>query len=158
MLRVTPEGDSFYKLEGLPSPAANWLKYDVPQEYRYYDFVDNQGYWYVHRDYVIGAVEVSYSHQGMVDYSSLPVDLQIEIARAKENWRVYSNNGRSLTPKKDTLETSYSALHLLPSAPMSVVQAVWHALAKEAHPDKGGDPELFKRYSEAYHAIRKDNT
>jgi hypothetical protein len=156
MLHVVPEGDSFYKLVGMPSRATTWLRYEAPQEYRYYEFEDKVGCWFVHRDYLLGVVEVSYRQQGAVDYSRVSIDLQIEIAKAKENWTVYARR-TGLAPVAN-LSVSYNALHLLPSAPMSVVQATWHALAKEHHPDKGGNPEEFKKYSEAYHAIRKEDT
>lgn len=48
----------------------------------------------------------------------------------------------------------YSILHLRRTAPMVIVEAAWRALAKIHHPDRGGDPEEFKRISAAYERIK----
>jgi len=49
----------------------------------------------------------------------------------------------------------YAVLHLLPTAPMAIIEAVWRALARLHHPDVGGDEELFKRLSAAYRRIKE---
>ena len=91
-----------------------------------------------------------------MDYSRVAVELQIEIARAKENWIFNGNKSNVKVTPSNPLLHAYSVLYLLPSAPRNVVSAVWRALAKEAHPDQGGDPEAFKRYSKAYETIKKE--
>ena len=48
----------------------------------------------------------------------------------------------------------YAILHLRSDAPMVIVEAVWRALAKLHHPDRGGDEETFKRINAAYQRIK----
>lgn len=55
------------------------------------------------------------------------------------------------TPSPEpSLTSDYAALHLLSSAPVSVVKAAYKALALEHHPDRGGDPETFSKITAAY--------
>ena len=44
---------------------------------------------------------------------------------------------------------------MAPGAPLDVAEAAYRALAKKAHPDAGGDPERFRRLTEAIEWIRK---
>lgn len=53
-----------------------------------------------------------------------------------------------------SVSDDYSILHLRRTAPMVIVEAAWRALAKIHHPDRGGDPEEFKRISAAYERIK----
>lgn len=48
----------------------------------------------------------------------------------------------------------YALLHLRSDAPVFIVEAVWRALAKLHHPDRGGDEETFKRLNAAYQRIK----
>lgn len=48
------------------------------------------------------------------------------------------------------VQAAFQALHLLPSAPLAVVEAAWRALCKQAHPDTGGDLALMKRINDAH--------
>lgn len=50
-------------------------------------------------------------------------------------------------------EDPYVILHLRPDAPPAIVKAVWREMAKSLHPDRGGDPEQFKRVQAAYEKI-----
>lgn len=52
-------------------------------------------------------------------------------------------------------EDPWAVLHLRPSAPPAIIQAVWRTLAKELHPDRGGDAEEFKRVKAAYEKLTK---
>lgn len=54
-----------------------------------------------------------------------------------------------------TSESSYKTLHLLPTAPIFVVEAVWKAFTRVKHPDVGGDPEEFLILKKAYETIKK---
>lgn len=157
---VTPSSGDFFKLANLPVPASKWVKYDVPQEYRYYDKEEGLGHWYIHRKYLLGVIEIGYKSLGHVDYSSLDDYLQIEVAQAMDGWTVnqQKNSGKRLQAKPSSmvLRDAYSTLHLLPSASNSLVSAVWRCLAKENHPDRGGDAELFRRYSEAFSKIKEE--
>ena len=50
----------------------------------------------------------------------------------------------------DDMREAFAALHLLPSAPPDVVKAAFRALAKEMHPDVGGDTAATVRVNLAY--------
>ncbi len=52
-------------------------------------------------------------------------------------------------------EDPWAVLHLRPGAPPAIIQAVWRAMAKELHPDRGGDAEEFKRVKAAYEKLTK---
>ena len=44
----------------------------------------------------------------------------------------------------------WDVLGLPPGAPPDEIKKAYKALARKHHPDKGGDPEEFKRISKAY--------
>ena len=68
-----------------------------------------------------------------------------------------NTRGKAIKPSHSmVLRDAYTTLHLLPSAPSSTVSAVWRSLARVSHPDQGGDPEAFRRYSEAYSLIKDE--
>ncbi len=55
-----------------------------------------------------------------------------------------------------TSADAFRELHLLPSAPASVVRAAYKALATEVHPDKpGGDTETMARVNSAFEFLSK---
>jgi len=157
-MTVVPGPGEFYRLISVPTKVRKWLRYDIPKEYRYYDKnEDHVGYWHVHSKYLLEVIELAYRTSGPVDYSSLDDYLQIDIAQAKTEWKMHQKKTeRPQAPSLFTLRDSYATLHLLPSASASVVAAVWRCLAKEAHPDRGGDAELFRKYSEAYNKIMEE--
>lgn len=62
---------------------------------------------------------------------------------------MYSSGGAKID------EDPWAVLHLRPGAPPAIIQAVWRAMAKELHPDRGGDPEEFKRVTAAYEKLTK---
>lgn len=84
-----------------------------------------EGFWYVHSTYIEGIVQMA-EKESVVSYTN---DLSTEQA--------------------------YRVLFLTPQAPMVIVEAVWKALAKEYHPDCGGDAEKFKALVQAYELIKK---
>lgn len=49
----------------------------------------------------------------------------------------------------------WEVLGVLPSSPLSVVEAVFKAMAKDLHPDRGGDADAFRELSEAVAEARK---
>ncbi|HXG65593.1 MAG TPA: hypothetical protein VNO70_10830 [Blastocatellia bacterium] len=55
----------------------------------------------------------------------------------------------------DPLHLAYQTLHLLPSAPVEVVQAARKARAKLHHPDLGGDAERMKAINHAANTIER---
>ena len=55
------------------------------------------------------------------------------------------------------IKYDYEIFHLLPTAPMAIVDSVWRYFAQKYHPDKGGDAEIFKEYNAAYQRIKDHN-
>jgi hypothetical protein len=144
----------------MPQFVREWVQYDVPQAYRFFDKEENAGYWCIHRKYLLSVIELGYKQLGHVDYSSLDDYIQIEVAQAKEGWKVNQHQNSKRPQAKPShsmvLRDAYTILHLLPSAPSSTVSAVWRSLARVSHPDQGGDAETFRRYSEAYSLIKEE--
>lgn len=85
-----------------------------------------EGYWFVHGDY-IQPVCNAIAKEGRVAYVA-----------------------ESLDPP-----AAYKNLHLLESAPLWLVEAVWRAFVKNNHPDVGGDEQRFKLVKESYELIKK---
>jgi hypothetical protein len=144
----------------MPQFVREWVQYDVPQAYRFFDKEENAGYWCIHRKYLLSALELGYKKLGHVDYSALDDYIQIEVAQAKQGWKVNQHQNSKRPQAKPShsmvLRDAYTTLHLLPSAPSSTVSAVWRSLARVSHPDQGGDAETFRRYSEAYSLIKEE--
>src|SRR5579871_3798408 len=53
------------------------------------------------------------------------------------------------------VEAAYRVLHLLPSAPPSLVSAAYRVLAQEQHPDHGGSNEAMAAINEAVKVVRE---
>ena len=60
---------------------------------------------------------------------------------------------RGMPQDTPVADDPYRVLGLHSGASMRVVKAAYRALAQETHPDKGGDPERFKKVQEAYERI-----
>jgi DnaJ-domain-containing protein 1 len=57
-------------------------------------------------------------------------------------------------PADDSLEAAFTALHLLPTAPLEVAKAAHKALALIHHPDRaGGDVQRMQRINAAFDLI-----
>jgi DnaJ-class molecular chaperone len=52
-----------------------------------------------------------------------------------------------------SLETLYDALQVLPSADDCEIRKAYLRAAVYAHPDKGGDPEMFQKVQLAYEIL-----
>ena len=157
---VSPGPNDFYKLTRIPKDALEWLKYEVPSEYRYYDSKDGQrGHWYIHEKHLLSVIELAYKQLGHVDYSSLSDYIQAEIAKAAGNWQVnrQKTSGVFSAPSMSLVD-AYSTLHLNSSASFGLVSSAWKYLARETHPDRGGNAELFRKYSEAFERIKKEES
>lgn len=50
----------------------------------------------------------------------------------------------------------YRLLHVAPDAPLTVCDAAYRALARQAHPDQGGDTLTMQRLNGAIERIRKE--
>ena len=64
-------------------------------------------------------------------------------------------NSHPQTPKKDNLAAAYKTLGLPPGSSKNTVKKKYRELAKNHHPDKGGDVDAFQRYTEAYEVIKE---
>lgn len=136
----------FYKLSLPPKRVIEYLRYSTKTTHRYYD----DEHWFVHETLLPALVRMCYAEGRYVDYSDLSDSLQMLLAEAKHtSIDLPKPSGSSLT-------LAHAALHLLPSAPKSVVKAVYKALALEHHPDKGGDANVFSKITEAYKQIMED--
>lgn len=145
---VEPGEGRFYKLRRQPPQVTKVLKVAVPTLYRFF----KDGTWFVHESYLLDVVKAGHQ-QGHVDYSALSDSWQIKIAMEKKYWT--HDTPKFEMNKGSSLSESYSTLYLTPDAPVAIVEAVWRALAKQHHPDKGGDAEEFKKFSTAYHHIKE---
>lgn len=125
-----------------------WLFALKPFTSRYYD--EEIRAWVVPLDRLHDVVRIGLYYAGQVDYSLLPLELQMGIAAEKAAWRTRAK----LAPVVESTEEPYSVMHLLPTAPKAIVDAAWKALARLHHPDMGGDEEQFKRISAAYEKIK----
>jgi len=85
----------------------------------------------------------------------------------KGQWFVHSDYVQALQQLADamgdaapaklstSIEDDFARLHLLPTAPLVIVEAAWKVLARDAHPDRGGDEELFKVLADAYSRLKR---
>ncbi|MDQ3694291.1 MAG: hypothetical protein M3464_11775 [Chloroflexota bacterium] len=68
-------------------------------------------------------------------------------------WRRRTESRPAPTPIR-ALDQAFADLHLLPSAPPTLVEAAFRTMAKTAHPDKGGNEELMRRLNAAVETLR----
>ena len=54
------------------------------------------------------------------------------------------------SPSEDSKQQAYEDLGLPPTASMKDIRNAYLKMAMKHHPDKGGDPEMFKRVKAAY--------
>ncbi|HXG66833.1 MAG TPA: hypothetical protein VNO70_17150 [Blastocatellia bacterium] len=76
-------------------------------------------------------------------------------AESRFDAQVIDERRRTEYPPTDPMADAYKVLHLLPSAPLPVVQAARKALARLHHPDLGGDAERMKAINNAADAIER---
>jgi hypothetical protein len=88
-----------------------------------------------------------------VDFSGIPQYLVAGLTKQLQDWETRRKLSTDRVPVLD-LPTQYETLHLQDGAPPSVVKAAYRALAKEHHPDRGGDHATMTRLSLAYKAIQ----
>ena len=48
---------------------------------------------------------------------------------------------------------AYKVLGVQPRADVDTIKAAYHRLARQHHPDVGGDPEVFGKLAEAWHLV-----
>ena len=136
----------FYKLSLTPKRIVEYLRYSTKPSFRYFE----EDSWFVHETLLPAIVKLCYLEGRHVNYSELPDSLQMLLAEAKHtSVEIPKINTPSLTG-------AHAALHLLPTAPKSVIKAAYKALALECHPDRGGDSTVFSKITEAYKQLMED--
>ena len=154
-MKVTSVEESDFCLVQFPtSTAANYIQYTIPKVYRFFQKAPMG--WRVHKDFIVQTVQLGYGDSGHVDYSQLDEEIQMVIAQEKTNWKVKDNTSK-IIPAVKNKDLAYASLFLTPGAPEFILNAVWKALAREHHPDRGGDEETFKAFKEAYDLIKGKN-
>lgn len=138
----------FFKVCRINSRVKKYLHRSIQSSKRYYE----DGFWYVHTSEVVNLTRMGYAEFGHVDYRVLPDSLQMQIAAEKHQWR----KGSTYTPHQNSLGKSEALkiMYLQEGAPAFIIEAVWRALAKKHHPDRGGSNEEFTAYLKAYNVIK----
>lgn len=128
----------------------DFLRYGVrPQSYRTYDYQSKV--WRFHHTWLPHVAPIARERFTEVDWSSLPPDWQIEIAKTKTRRRP-----KKIQAVDKSVERSpYSILYVTEDAPMEVVQASYKALARKHHPDVSGDQDQMVDLNNAYEEICK---
>jgi hypothetical protein len=70
-----------------------------------------------------------------------------------EGWQ----RGASPPPQPQPIrhhDRDFAVLHLLPSAPPTLIEAAFRCLSKELHPDRGGSHEAMIELNQAVSALR----
>lgn len=129
---ITPYGKAV-----LSFPFSRWLvdalKAEIPSYGRTYDPETKQ--WTIDQPYIATA-------RRLIEHIYPDVDVQDESPRFE-------------APKRSTPRTSFSVLHLLPSAPPELVESAYKTLARLHHPDAGGDHERMQELNAAIEEIRR---
>lgn len=121
----------FYKVEGYPPSFDRTIRYKVPAQER----LQSDGSWFVKEKYV-STVLTEASKEG-ITFTTIGFEPDVKV----------------IPNTSLTTDDPYAILHLQPTAPECVVQAAWKALARQLHPDTGGDPDAFVRAKQAYERI-----
>ena len=66
---------------------------------------------------------------------------------------VQKSQGETQKQRNETLLDAYDILGASPDDPLDLVKEIYIKKANHYHPDKGGDPERFKRLTEAYNRV-----
>ena len=75
-----------------------------------------------------------------------------------ETWKkAYGGRVVDLTKqKKEDPAADYKLLGVAPGATKEVIRKSFYKLAKENHPDQGGDPDKFRQMMEAYSRLTQE--
>jgi len=142
-MRVLPHSNpSLFILEGASGHLVDYVRMSIqPVRDRRYDVATRQ--WTINILHLPDVVALAENEFGFIDYSLFPDDVQIALA----------HNKRVILPKKET--NPFTVMHLLPTAPLAIVDATFRALVKIHHPDCGGNAEEFKSIVDAYDRIKQ---
>lgn len=131
-MRVEPGPKKLYKVIDPPRKISDLIQ-KIPGKYR--TFAED---WYVHEKYILYLLKAIKKARIAVDISAIPEYIRSQL--------VDDSSARDVL-----FITSY--------APQFIIDGVWKILARRYHPDNQatGDPELFRRYSEAYQQLKGTN-
>ena len=145
-MKVSRGDGDFFVIEKAPAEVSSYIKWSItPTMYRFYE--DEK--WYVHKDHLLDVVQLGYIKAKYLDYSQLDLYWRTKIELAMTGWT--KENTSTISNPSDP----YAILHLTSGAPEYILEAVWKAVLKKNHPDKGGDPEVFMRMKKAYEDIKR---
>jgi DnaJ-domain-containing protein 1 len=95
------------------------------------------------------------------DYADLAVHLLLRYfpdAEVPARWRVRAPWEEpppwEAPPPSAGGNDHYRVLHLLPTAPVELIESAYRTLARLHHPDRGGDVVAMQRVNAAYHALK----
>ena len=128
--------DNFVRISHAPSKVEDYIRYEIPANYRYY----GNGNWRVHLKYL----------QAVVDYASKICGLDIDTRKLPASI--------THTLNIESPEDPHSILHVTRSAPLCVVKAAYRALSLKAHPDQGGTTEQAVQLNEAYQQVLSERS
>jgi len=130
-MKVVRVADNFCELSLVPTKVGNFVRFEIPSDYRYY----KKHNWFVHLTHL----------RAVLDYATKFCGVEVDLRRLPATIR----NTLDVTEEGDP----YSVLHIRPSAPLAVVKAAYRALCKEHHPDRGGSTELYIAVDKAYQQV-----
>lgn len=152
-MRIVPHHGNFYQVIGLGKLSTSYLNSILPLE-KFHD--SDKRVWCVHEKHVVSLLQLGYRETGTIEYSKLPEHLYMEVVQKSLHWVRGSPSKKSMViPKKPEYIDDYATLYLTPNAPHDIVDVVWKALARQYHPDTGGDSETFIKISDAYQRIKR---
>lgn len=147
-MKIVKKDVDFYRVEQVPKNVFDYLLRSIQASARRYE----DGGWWVHKDFVVQTIQLAVQTGTTVDFDALEPKLVQVVQAEYANWTAGSAADRKvpITTHRDP----YSTLFLVPSAPDYVLEAVWKAIVRSAHPDRGGEPTKFLRYKDAYEKIK----
>ena len=88
---------------------------------------------------------------------------QIDITDLPETYRrqavdITAKFGDLPEATEPKVDDPFVVLYLRPDAPVEVVRAAYHALCQLHHPDRGGNPDQFRRITTAYEKLVKNGS
>src|SRR5215475_4211569 len=108
----------------------------VPKSYRRYDA--DAGRWFV--DKYLRQQLRAWLHQ-MGDARATIIEDSEEDYSANHRQHEQHQSRRANQRQKSSADEAYETLHLLPTAPVKLIEAARRVLLVECHPDKGGNHE-----------------
>lgn len=138
-------GKRLYQIVDPSREVVDYIRRFVPGTHK---FCDENGSWHIDLKYIVSVGQIQLAEHGNISFAGIP---EYEKGQLEEYVTKLIKRKSKTTLSSD----AHSILHLLPNAPRLIVDAVWKALAKLHHPDRGGDMETFKKYQEAYDKITK---